>query len=54
MSKVRVEYTATKVISKPVKVEFYLKDGTPVFFKALKTIPKPVRIEFYGGGVLNK
>ena len=43
----KVEFTADKKVSKPVKVEFYTKDGDKVSFKGHKEITKPVKIEFY-------
>ena len=43
----KVEFTADKKVSKPVKVEFYTKDGDKVSFKGHKEVTKPVKIEFY-------
>ena len=43
----KVEFTADKKVSKPVKVEFYTKDGDTVLFKGHKEVTKPVKIEFY-------
>jgi len=43
----KVEFTADKKVSKPVKVEFYTKDGDKVLFKGHKEVTKPVKIEFY-------
>ena len=43
----KVEFTAEKKVSKPVKVEFYTKDGDKVLFKGHKEVTKPVKIEFY-------
>lgn len=43
----KVEFTADKKVSKPVKVEFYTKDGEKVSFKGHKDVTKPVKIEFY-------
>jgi len=42
----RVSFTATKIISKPVKVKFHTKDGKAVSFKTQKNIPKSVKVEF--------
>jgi len=36
-----------KKVSKPVKVEFYTKDGEKVLFKGHKKVTKPVKVEFY-------
>ena len=50
MSKQRREKTsstADKLVSKPVKVEFYTKDGEKVSFKGHKEVTKPVKVEFY-------
>jgi len=35
------------MVSKPVKVEFYTKDGEKVSFKGHRDVQKPVKIEFY-------
>lgn len=43
----KISFTADKKVSKPVKVEFYTKDGEKVAFKAEKQVTKPVRVEFY-------
>lgn len=43
----KISFTADKKVSKPVKVEFYTKDGEKVAFKADKQVTKPVRVEFY-------
>ena len=43
----KVEFTADKKVSKPVKVEFYTKDGDKVSFKGHKEVTKPVKVEFY-------
>ena len=43
----KVEFTADKKVSKPVKVEFYTKDGEKVSFRGHKDVTKPVKIEFY-------
>jgi hypothetical protein len=43
----RVEFTAEKKVSKPVKVSFYNKDGKKIAFQAHKQVTKPVRVEFY-------
>ena len=43
----KVEFTADAKVSKPVKVEFYTKDGEKVSFKGHKEVTKPVKVEFY-------
>ena len=43
----KVSFVADKKVSKPVRVEFYTKDGERVAFKAHKKVIKPVRVEFY-------
>jgi len=43
----KIIFTAEKPVSKPVKVEFYTKEGEKVVFKGHKTIKKPVKVEFY-------
>ena len=43
----KIEFTADKKVSKPVKVEFYTKDGEKVSFKGHKEVTKPVKVEFY-------
>jgi len=43
----KVEFKADKQVSKPVKVEFYTKDGEKVSFKGHKEVTKPVKVEFY-------
>ncbi len=43
----KVEFTADQKVSKPVKVEFYTKDGEKVSFKGHKEVTKPVKVEFY-------
>lgn len=43
----KIEFTADKKMSKPIKVEFYTKDGEKVAFKAEKQVIKPVHVEFY-------
>ena len=43
----KIEFTADKKVSKPVKVEFYTKDGDKVSFKGHKEVTKPVKVEFY-------
>ena len=35
-----------KVVSKPVKVEFYTKTGESVKFNARHTFSKPVKVDF--------
>ena len=43
----KIKFVAEKMISKPVKVEFYTKSGEKVSFKGHREVKKPVRIEFY-------
>ena len=43
----KVSFVAEKKVSKPVKVEFYTKDGKKVIFKGHERVKKPVKIEFY-------
>jgi len=43
----KITFTADKKVSKPVKVEFYTKDGVKVSFKGHKEVTKPVKVEFY-------
>ena len=43
----KVVFIAEKPVSKPVRVEFYTKEGEEVVFKGHKTVNKPVRVEFY-------
>lgn len=43
----KVEFIADKKVSKPVKVEFYTKDGEKVSFRGHKDVTKPVKVEFY-------
>jgi hypothetical protein len=43
----KVSFVAERQVSKPVKVEFYTKDGEKVSFKGHKQVKKPVKVEFY-------
>jgi hypothetical protein len=43
----RVSFTATKMVSKPVKVSFNTRTGKRVSFTATKKVPKSVRVTFY-------
>ena len=43
----KIEFVAEKKVSKPVRVEFYTKDGEKVAFKGHKEVTKPVKVEFY-------
>ena len=43
----KIEFVAEKKVSKPVKVEFFTKDGEKVSFKGHQDVKKPVKIEFY-------
>ena len=52
--KQKIEFTTVKKASKPVKVEFYTKDGEKVSFKGHKEVTKPVKVEFYARRDKNK
>ncbi len=43
----KISFIAERKVSKPVKVEFYTKDGERVLFKGHKNVEKPVKVEFY-------
>ena len=43
----KISFVAEKKVTKPVKVEFYTKDGKKVKFKGHEEVKKPVKIEFY-------
>jgi len=43
----KISFVADKQVSKPVKVEFYTKEGDKVSFKGHKEVTKPVKVEFY-------
>lgn len=43
----KVIFKATKMVPKPVSVEFYTKNGERKSFRATQKVPKPVRVEFY-------
>ena len=43
----KIEFIAERPVSKPVRVEFYTKEGEKVVFKGHKTVNKPVKVEFY-------
>lgn len=43
----KISFVADKKVSKPVKVEFYTKEGEKVSFKGHKQATKPVKVEFY-------
>jgi len=43
----KISFTSEKQVSRPVKVEFYTKDGEKVSFKGHKEATKPVKVEFY-------
>jgi hypothetical protein len=45
--RLKISFIADKKVSKPVKIEFYTKEGKRVAFKAHKEVTKPVRVEFY-------
>lgn len=42
----RITFKATKIVSKPVKVEFRTKSGESVTFRANKDVPKVVQVNF--------
>lgn len=44
--KQKVVFKVIKIVSKPVKIIFRIKDGRQVSFKAQKNIPKSVYDEF--------
>lgn len=43
----RVSFTATKKVSKPVRVSFSTKSGGKISFKATKKVSVPVKVNFY-------
>lgn len=43
----RVAFTATKRVSKPVRVSFRTSSGKRVSFVANKKVPRKVKVEFY-------
>ena len=43
----KISFISEKKVSRPVKVEFYNKEGEKVTFKAHKQVEKPVKVEFY-------
>ncbi|MDO8486574.1 MAG: hypothetical protein Q7S77_02680 [Candidatus Staskawiczbacteria bacterium] len=43
----KIEFTADKKVLKPVKVEFYTKDGRKVSFRGHQEVTNPVKVEFY-------
>jgi len=47
VKKQHITFRATKIVSKPAKVEFYTKSGQLVNFKANKNVPKSVKVDFY-------
>lgn len=46
-SREKVTFIAKQKVSKPVRVEFYTKEGGKVSFKGHQKVTKPVRVEFY-------
>ena len=52
--KKKIYFKAIKVPSKPVKVEFYTKEGKKVDFRKVKDIPKPLKVEFYQRSYTNQ
>ena len=43
----KISFVVEKKVSKPVRVEFYTKQGEKVSFRGHEQVKKPVRIEFY-------
>lgn len=43
----RVSFIVEKKVSKPVRVEFYNKEGEKVSFKGHQQVTKPIKVEFY-------
>jgi len=43
----KISFVADQKVSKPVKVEFYTKEGEKVSFKGHQKVTKPVKVEFY-------
>lgn len=43
----KITFRATKIVSKPARVDFYTKNGQHVEFKAKENVPKSVRVEFF-------
>lgn len=43
----KISFVAEQEVSKPVKVEFYTKEGKKVLFKGHQKVKKPVKVEFY-------
>lgn len=46
MASKNVHFTATKTVTKPVKVKFRTKSGATVSFKALKTVKQKELVKF--------
>jgi len=44
--KQRISFKATKIVSKPTKVEFFTQKGERVNFSAKKDYPKVVKVNF--------
>jgi len=42
----RIDFTATKIVSKPAVISFQTKDGKQVVFKGHKDVPASVRVSF--------
>lgn len=43
----KISFVADRKVSKPVKVEFYTKEGEKVSFKGHQKVTKPIKVEFY-------
>jgi hypothetical protein len=47
IKKEKITFTAIKIASKPVRINFVDKNGKQVDFKAKKYLPKAVKVEFF-------
>lgn len=43
----KVSFIVERKATKPVKVEFYTKDGQKVSFKGHKQVTRAIKVEFY-------
>jgi len=46
MAKRKVQFVATKTVSKPTRVKFKTKSGQTVSFRAVKTLKERVKVSF--------
>ncbi len=46
-AKTHISFKATKIVSKPIKVDFFTERGERVEFKAHRDVPKSVKVEFF-------